>query len=64
MTTVWVFVLLFFLPSFGGETHVRFEFNTEDGCQRIQKVVIRQLAENGMQKYTLLQDCTQESVSR
>lgn len=57
--TVFVFLLLFALPSFGGPITVRFEFQTLDGCQRIQKVVMRQLAENGMNKYELV-ECAKE----
>mgnify|MGYP001586564502 FL=1 len=53
-------MLLFQLPSFGGDVRVRFEFQTLDGCQRIQKVVLRELAQNGMQKFVLEQDCQQE----
>ena len=51
---VFVFLLLFNLPSFGGDVKVTFEFSTLDGCQRIQNVVTRQLAENGMNKYELV----------
>lgn len=51
----WVFLLLFTLPSFGGPVTVRFEFTTEDGCRRIQKVVVRELAEAGSNKYQLVE---------
>ncbi len=53
--TAFVFLLLFTLPSFGGPVKVRFEFQTLDGCQRVQKVVTRQLSENGMNKYELVE---------
>ena len=51
----WVFLLLFTLPSFGGPVTVRFEFTSEDGCQRIQKVVLNELDKNGMNKYDLVE---------
>ena len=53
--TTFVFLLLFTLPTFGGPVTVRFEFQTLDGCQRIEKVVTRKLAENGMNKYELIE---------
>ena len=51
---VFVFLLLFTMPSFGGPVRVQFEFTTLDGCQRIQKVVTRELAKNGMDNYELV----------
>ena len=59
--TVWVFILLFHLPSFGGDTRIRFEFQTQDGCERIQKVVIQELQEKHMKKFDVIQDCTPET---
>ena len=53
--TVFVFLLLFTMPSFGGAVKVKFEFQTLDGCERIQKVVTRELAKNGMDKYELVE---------
>ena len=55
---VWVFILLFQLPSFGGPTAVAFGFQTEDGCRRMQKVVMRELTERQMTRFTVVQDCT------
>lgn len=49
---IFVFLLLFTMPSFGGAVKVRFEFQTLDGCQRIEKVVLRELEKNGMNKFT------------
>ena len=56
---VFVFLLLFTMPSFGGPVKVKFEFQTLDGCQRLQKVVTRELAQNGMDKYELV-ECHRE----
>ena len=56
--TIWVFILLFQLPSFGGPTSVAFAFQTEDGCRRMQKVVMRELTERQMTRFTVIQDCT------
>ena len=52
---IWVFILLFTLPTFGGPVRVQFEFASQDGCQRIQKVVLRELAQNAMQKFDLIE---------
>ena len=52
---IWVFLLLFTMPSFGGPVSVKFEFTTEDACQRLQKVVVRELATYSMNKYTLVE---------
>lgn len=51
----WVFLLLFIMPSFGGEVRVQFEFTSLDGCQRLQKVVTRELATYSMNKYDLVE---------
>jgi hypothetical protein len=51
----WIFVLLFTLPTFGGPVRVQFEFTSLDGCQRIQKVVLKELAQNAMQKFDLIE---------
>ncbi len=58
---VFVFLLLFTMPSFGGPVKVRFEFQTEDGCQRIQKVVTRELATYAMNKHELV-ECHAETI--
>jgi len=47
------FILTFSLPSFGGEVDVRVETRTKDGCQRLQKVITRELLDRKMEKFTL-----------
>lgn len=47
------FILTFSLPSFGGETEVRVTTRTEDGCERLQKVITRELQDRKMEKFTV-----------
>ena len=58
--SVFVFLLLFTLPSFGGPVEVRFQFTDLDSCKKLQKVVVRQLAEMSMNKYEL-RECREET---
>lgn len=51
----WVFLLLFALPSFGGPVEVKFTFTTEDACRRLQRVVVREMAQISMNKYELVE---------
>ncbi len=41
--SLWVFVLVLFLPSFGGEVRAIVQANTWEACDRLRKVVVRQL---------------------
>ena len=59
----WIFLLLFTLPSFGGPVEVRFKFTDLDSCKRLQKTVVRQLAEMSMNKYELV-ECHELGRSR
>ena len=35
-----------------------FGFQTEDGCHRMQKVIMRELSERQMTRFTVVQECT------
>lgn len=59
---VFVFLLLFTMPSFGGPVTVRFEFQTLDGCQRLQKVVTKELATYAMNKHELVECHPEKTV--
>ena len=50
---VFWFILVFTLPSFGGTTEVKITAQTLDGCERLQKVVVRELRDRQMSKFTL-----------
>ena len=41
--TIWVFVILMAVPTFGGALEVRFQTETEEGCRKLQRVVEREL---------------------
>ena len=41
--TVWAFVILMAVPTFGGVLEVRFQTETEEGCRKLQRVVEREL---------------------
>ena len=47
------FILVFTMPSFGGAVEVRITAQTIDGCERLQKVVVRELRDRKMEKFTL-----------
>ena len=40
---VWIFVISLMMPSFGGPVHVTVDATTEDGCQRLRKVITREM---------------------
>ena len=50
----WVFVLLLHAATFGGDFRVEFHTETEDGCRRLQKVVVRE-ANNLSLRFTLVE---------
>ena len=50
---VFWFILVFAMPSFGGAVEVKITAHTLDGCERLQKVVVRELRDRQMQKFTL-----------
>lgn len=53
---VFVFLLLFTMPSFGGPVTATFEVPTTlDRCVAVQYTVMRKLNENGMKKYELVE---------
>ena len=39
----WVFILLLHAATFGGDFQVQFHTQTEEGCWKLQKVVMRQI---------------------
>lgn len=51
----WVFILWLSAATFGGPFSVEFHTQTEDGCRRLQKVVMRE-ASNMNLKYEV-EDC-------
>lgn len=55
--TIFWFVLIFTMPSFSGEAHpeveVKITTQTLDGCERLQKVVVRELRDRRMEKFIL-----------
>ena len=42
----WVFVLLLQAAVFGGDFQVQFHTQTEEGCQKLQKVVVRRIEQD------------------
>ena len=49
------FLLLFAMPSFGGPEEVRFTFTVEVSCQKLPRVVVREMAKMSMDKYELVE---------
>ena len=47
------FTLVFIMPSFGGSVEVKITAQTLDGCERLQKVVVRELRDRQMSKFVL-----------
>lgn len=55
----WAFILLLHAATFGGDFRVEFHLETEEGCRRLQKVVVRE-AEGMRLRFTLV-ECHAES---
>ena len=52
-TIIFWFILTFSMPSFGGNVDVRVEAQTLEDCEKLQKVIVRELQDRRMAKFTI-----------
>lgn len=53
----WVFILLFHAATFGGDFRLEFQTQTQDGCERLQKVVLKEIEKQLPYLKFEVQDC-------